>query len=65
MEHPLLRKMKTIFEKDKTSPVLKDFSLLLYDIAVVSEGGRVDNPSRFSKIIGDILAGRPMDDAKE
>ena len=57
MDHPLLSKIKGIFEKDREAPALKDYSQLLYDMAVISEGGRVDNPSRFSKMIGDIMAG--------
>ena len=56
MEHPLLAKIKAVFEKDREAPVLKDYGQLLYDMAVISEGGRLDNPSRFSKIIGDMMA---------
>ncbi len=56
MEHPLLAKIKDIFEQDREASVLKDYSQLLYDMAVISEGGRLDNPSRFSKIIGDMMA---------
>ncbi len=49
-------KIKEIFESDTTSPVLTDYSDLLYDIAVISEGGKLDNPSRFSKLLGDLMA---------
>lgn len=56
MEHPLLAKIKDIFENDREASVLKDYGQLLYDMAVISEGGRLDNPSRFSKIIGDMMA---------
>ncbi|MCG8640723.1 MAG: molecular chaperone HtpG, partial [Desulfobacterales bacterium] len=54
--HPVMEKMKTLFETDTTNPVLKDYSDLLYDIAVVSEGGKLDNPARFSKQLGDLMA---------
>ncbi len=58
MDHPLLGKIKTIFEQDKDSPVLKDYSDLLFDMAVIAEGGKVENPSRFSKMIGDLMASK-------
>ncbi len=57
LDHPVLEKFRKIFEKDKANPVLKDYSKLLYDIAVIGEGGKVDNPSRFGKMVGDLMAG--------
>jgi molecular chaperone HtpG len=36
--------------------VLTDYADLLFDIAVISEGGKLDNPSRFSKLMGDLMA---------
>ncbi len=56
MEHPLLAKIKTIYENDKDAPLLKDYSDLLFDMAVIAGGGKIDNPSRFSKMIGDLMA---------
>ncbi len=56
MDHPLLAKIKAIYERDKDSSVLKDYSDLLFDMAVISGGGKLDNPSRFSKTIGDLMA---------
>ncbi len=56
VNHPVLAKMKVIFETDTTNPVLKDYSELLYDIAVISEGGKLDNPAGFSKQLGDLMA---------
>ncbi len=55
MDHPLLARIKTLFETDKESNVLKDYTDLLFDLAVVSEGGKIENPSRFSKMIGDLM----------
>ncbi|MCK5165395.1 MAG: molecular chaperone HtpG, partial [Desulfobacula sp.] len=55
VNHPVMDKMKEIFESDTTNPVLKDYSDLLFDIAVISEGGKLDNPSRFSKQLGDLM----------
>jgi len=56
VSHPVLEKIKGLFETDTTNPVLKDYSELLFDIAVISEGGKIENPSRFSKQLGDLMA---------
>ncbi|MDR2860990.1 MAG: molecular chaperone HtpG, partial [Syntrophobacterales bacterium] len=55
MTHPFTEKIKTIYEADKEAPALNDYAQLLYDLAIVSEGGKLDNPSRFSKMIGDLM----------
>jgi len=57
MDHPLLVKIKAIFEKDKEAQVLPDYTTFLYDMAVVSEGGKLDDPSRFNRMIGNLTAG--------
>ena len=57
MDHPLLSKIKAVYEKDKDAPALKDYTDLLFDMAVISEGGKLENPSRFSKLVGDLMAG--------
>ena len=57
MDHPLLVKIKAIFEKHKEADVLKDYTTFLYDMAVVSEGGKLDDPSRFNKMIGSLTTG--------
>jgi molecular chaperone HtpG len=56
MDHPVVEKIKTLFENNRDDPALKDYSQLLFDIAVVSEGGKLDDPARFSKMVGDLLS---------
>jgi molecular chaperone HtpG len=56
VNHPVLEKVKTMFEQDTTNPVIAEYCELLYDIAVISEGGKIDNPSEFSKRIGDMMS---------
>ncbi|QTA88877.1 molecular chaperone HtpG [Desulfonema magnum] len=56
VNHPVLSKIKALFEKDKDSQVLKDYSNLLLDMAIISEGGKLENPSQFSKMIGDLMS---------
>jgi molecular chaperone HtpG len=56
MAHPVMEKIHAIFEKDKNDAQLNDYILLLLDLAVIGEGGKVDDPSRFSKLVGDLMA---------
>lgn len=55
VSHPVMGKIKELFETDTTNPVLTDYSEILFDIAVISEGGKLDNPARFSKQLGDLM----------
>lgn len=54
--HPLLSKIEGLYEKDKSDPKLKEYAELLFDMALISEGGKLENPSRFNKIVGDLMA---------
>jgi molecular chaperone HtpG len=56
IDHPVLDKIKHLFNKNKDNPVLKEYSSLLFDIAVIGEGGKLENPSRFSKMVGKLMA---------
>ncbi len=56
VNHPVFKKIKTVFDNDKDAPVLSDYSQLLHDVAVISEGGKVENPSRFSRLVGNLMA---------
>ncbi|RJP90520.1 MAG: molecular chaperone HtpG [Desulfobacteraceae bacterium] len=54
--HPVMEKIQSIFEKNQDDAALKDYSLLLYDLALVGEGGKIENPARFSRLIGELMA---------
>jgi molecular chaperone HtpG len=55
MDHPLLARIKALYEKDKDAAALTDYTDLLFDMAVIAEGGKLENPSRFSKLLGDLM----------
>ena len=55
--HPVMDKIHGIFEADKDNPKLNDYIQLLFDLAVIGEGGKVDDPSKFSKLVGGLMAG--------
>ncbi len=56
VNHPVIARIKEIFETDTSNPALQSYSELLLDIAIISEGGKIDNPARFSKQLGDMMA---------
>lgn len=56
VNHPLMEKMQRVFESNNDDPSLKDYSDLLLDLAIVAEGGKIENPSRFIKMVGDLTA---------
>jgi len=55
-DHPLVVAVKSLFEKDAGNPVLPDHARLLHDLAIISEGGRVEDPALFSKRVGELMA---------
>ena len=57
LDHPVIAKMKTLFETDTKNSRLDDYCALLLDLAIVAEGGKIDDPSRFSRLVGDLMAG--------
>lgn len=56
IEHPVLNRIKHLYEQDKNDPVLKEYSSLLFDIAVIGEGGKLENPSHFGKLVAKLMA---------
>jgi molecular chaperone HtpG len=55
-KHPAIDKLKGLFENNKDDISLKDYSELLFDIALIGEGGKIENPSKFSQTIGKLMA---------
>ena len=56
MAHPVMEKIHTMFEEDKNDARLNGYIHLLLNLAVIGEGGKVDDPSKFSKLVGDLMA---------
>jgi molecular chaperone HtpG len=55
-DHPLFAAMNDLFEKDKESPVLKQYARLLYDQALLLEGSRPKDPAAFARAVADLMA---------
>ncbi|NOY68262.1 MAG: molecular chaperone HtpG [Deltaproteobacteria bacterium] len=54
--HPVIEKILALYEKDNENSAIKDYSSLLYDLAIIAEGGKIENPSAFNKMIGGLMA---------
>ncbi|MBA3018069.1 MAG: molecular chaperone HtpG, partial [Desulfobacteraceae bacterium] len=56
MDHPVVDKINSIFEKDAAAPVLKDYAHLLFDLATISEGGKINDPASFTRRVGELMS---------
>ncbi|HPS94239.1 MAG TPA: molecular chaperone HtpG [Deltaproteobacteria bacterium] len=56
IEHAAVANIKFLYEKNGKAPILKEYARLLFDLALIAEGSKVDDPARFSKAIGSIMA---------
>jgi molecular chaperone HtpG len=56
MDHPLMIKINKLYETDRDASALKDYSHMLFDLAVVAEGGKLENPAQFSRLVGEAMS---------
>ncbi len=55
-EHPLFTEMNSVFEKDSDSEVLKEYTALLYDQALILEGAAPKNVGEYAKRVSNLMA---------
>jgi molecular chaperone HtpG len=55
VDHPVMPPVKRLFENDRESLLLKQLVDMLYDVAVIGEGGRLENPSAFSRSVSELM----------
>ena len=54
-EHPLMAKMQGLFDADQTDAKLDDYATLIYGQALLAEGGQLDDPGKFSKLVAELM----------
>jgi molecular chaperone HtpG len=54
-DHPILEKLQGIFDGDAESNALNDYAELLYGQATLAEGGQIDDPGKFAKLVSDLM----------
>lgn len=55
-DHNIFIEMKTVFEKEPTSDILAEYSLLLYDQALILEGDKPLDATKFTKSIAKLMS---------
>ncbi len=50
-----MAKLQTMFEADKSDPLLKDHAELLFGQALLAEGSQLPDPARFSKLVAELM----------
>lgn len=54
--HPLLKKLGNVYAADPDDARVADYGHLLFDQAVLSEGGQPKNPARFARKLAEVMA---------
>jgi len=54
-EHPAVRALQQLYEKDAQDPRVESYARLLYDQAVIAEGSRIKDPASFAQRINEML----------
>lgn len=55
-DHAVLAKMRDIFEADPKDARIQSYAELLFGQAVLAEGGQIEKPAAFSKLIAELMA---------
>jgi molecular chaperone HtpG len=55
-DHPAVRALLTLREKDANDPRVDAYGWLLYDEAVIAEGSRIKDPAGFARRVNDLIA---------
>lgn len=56
VDHPVIHKMKQLHASNNKDEKLKGYTNLLYNMAVISEGGKPEDPAGFSKMVGELFS---------
>ena len=54
-DHPIMQVMTAMFEKDQANAKLADYSELLFDQALLTEGTPIKDPLRFTKLVSELM----------
>lgn len=54
-DHPIMKIMQKLFDKDKANAKLDDYCELLYDQALLTEGSPIKDPLRFTRLISELM----------
>jgi molecular chaperone HtpG len=53
--HPLIEKMAAMLTSDGSDPAIGNYARLLYGQAILAEGGELEDPADFAKLVADLM----------
>jgi molecular chaperone HtpG len=56
LKHPVLEKLLVLFQDNDNNPVIDEYARFLLDLAVIGEGGKIEDPGSFGRFAGEIMA---------
>lgn len=54
--HPAVAAIKTLYDRDPADPRLEGYGRLLFEQAVIAEGGKLKDPAGFARRVNDLMA---------
>ncbi|ETR68922.1 MAG: molecular chaperone HtpG [Candidatus Magnetoglobus multicellularis str. Araruama] len=55
MDHPITVRLNDMFKANKEDEKVSEFIQIIYDLAVIGEGGKVENPGQFISKVGNMM----------
>jgi molecular chaperone HtpG len=55
MDHPVTEKLNEMFQGDKDNEIIKEYIQIIFDMAVIGEGGKIENPGQFISKVGAMM----------
>jgi molecular chaperone HtpG len=54
-DHPVLQMLQKLFDADPNDARIGDYAELVHGQAVLAEGGKLENPARFSRLLSELM----------
>ncbi|KPA17415.1 heat shock protein 90 [Candidatus Magnetomorum sp. HK-1] len=55
MDHPVTVKLNEMFKTDKENEKIKSYVNIIFDMAIIGEGGKIENPGAFISKVGNMM----------
>jgi molecular chaperone HtpG len=55
MDHPVTEKLNAMFKANKEDEKIKEYIQIIFDMAVIGEGGKIENPGQFISKVGNMM----------
>jgi molecular chaperone HtpG len=56
-DHPVVQKMRKMFEQNAEDPKLETYGRLLLDQAIIAEGSTIKDPAGFARRVNELIGG--------